>query len=44
MNQYKAQVRLSNGNVTWIEISARSLSEARGIAEAYGDVIIIYNA
>ncbi len=44
MRQYKAQVRLSNGTVTWIDITARSLSEAEGIASAYGDVIIVYNA
>ena len=44
MNNYKVQVRLPNGAVTFMNIQARSMSEAREIAKAYGQVIIIYHA
>ncbi len=41
---FKAQVKLSGGQLVWVDIvSARSLSEARAMAEAYGQVIIVYS-
>ena len=44
MIEYKVQVRLSSGRVTWQLVLAQSMAAAEELGAAYGEVLMVIRA